>query len=77
MPFENSYTASDLKTLTHDFANDINCLKMNLQTLEMMRDDAELHAKLIQLMNDSVDILQQRIRSTLILISNQNEMGSS
>lgn len=68
MPYESCPIADELKTLTHDFANDINSLKMNLQILEFSREDAEEHAKLIQVMNDTVATLQQRIEGTFELI---------
>ena len=58
-------SVADVKKLKHDFLNDINSLKLNLEALEMLRDDPQEFAVLLELMRDTVHLFQDRVEFTL------------
>ena len=58
-------TVVDVRNLKHDFLNDINSLKLNLEALELLREDPQEFGVLIELMRDTVRLLQDRVDATL------------
>jgi hypothetical protein len=70
MSKDDTSPTAELSKLRHDFANDINCLKMNLDAIHMVRADPEEVSELVRLMECSLQLLQERINATLKLIQN-------
>lgn len=63
--------------IRHDFANDINSLKMNLEALDMAQDDPEQHAALVRLMHDTIDGLHQRLNTVVQRLTGEGEQPAA
>ena len=72
-----SQASADCAKLRHDLRNDIGSLKMNLEALRLMRDDANEHAELIELMQGTIKMMQERLEFALKLIADADESMSS
>lgn len=72
MAFDTKASTVDRRKLKHDFANDIYSLKINLDALQMLRDNPEEFSTLLALMRDTLQTFQQRIESTMALIPDDN-----
>ena len=59
----------DCAKLRHDFANDIGSLKLNVETLRIMRENPEDFAELIDIMLGTIRTLEQRINTTILQIA--------
>jgi hypothetical protein len=68
MAADTNASAVDRRKLKHDFANDIYSLKINLEALQMLRDNPEEFSTLLALMRDTLQTFQQRIETTIALI---------
>lgn len=68
MPIHASYPAGDRRRLLHDFSNDLNSLKMNLEVMQMARDDPDEFAQLVDLMQSTIKCHQARIDAVLKLV---------
>jgi hypothetical protein len=51
----------DNRQLRHDFANDIGSLKMNVEAIRCVRENPEEFGQLIELMRETISILETRI----------------
>jgi hypothetical protein len=55
----------ELKQLRHDFLNDINSLRMNLEALNMVREDPDEFVTLTEMMRDTISVLHERVEHAL------------
>ncbi len=64
-------TAADMnpRKLKHDFLNDISSLKMNVEALQLMREEPEEFDELISLMRGTIQLFEDRLDSVLSLRS--------
>lgn len=68
MPIHASFHAIDRRHLLHDFLNDINSLKMNLEALQIVRDDPDEFTELVDLMHSTIDSHEARFEAALRLL---------
>ena len=66
-------SSEDRRKLKHDFNNDLNSLKLNLDALQIVREDHDQFLELIELMRETLNTLQSRVESTLARTDSSND----